>query len=120
LLWNSTHESKVSIGARHGTETFTLVFSQQRLTSNQEHRIGTVYCGSIKQKIPIRTWIATRRALEGPENYNQDGLCYGIFTVHVQVTTESGQKSSKHFMIKVTDDWKELSAEMTECYCVNH
>jgi hypothetical protein len=114
LVWNSNTATKIDIGAKHGREIFTLVYSQLRLTSEQQFNL---YCGIAKQKVPIQVWIATREALPNPEKRIQDALCQGIFTVHIDIVTETGEKASKDFIIKVGDKWNELDAEMVGCKC---
>lgn len=119
LMWNDTQTNKTDISAKYGKKSFTLAFSQEEFTHDQIDSIGTVYCGIKNQDTAVYSWVGTQRALVTPENYDQDSLCQGEFRVHVDVITETGQKVSSHFGIKVGDNWKSLTAEMGICDCTS-
>jgi hypothetical protein len=116
-MWNDSLTNKTNIGAKYGKTSFTLAFSQERFTYDQIDSIGTVTCGVKNEGTPVCAWIGTQRALVTPENHIQDSLCQGEFRVHVGVMTETGQKASSHFVIKVGDNWESLTAEMDICNC---
>jgi hypothetical protein len=67
--------------------------------------MGTVYCELEIRKVEPKAWIATEKALEDQADSKGDGMCRGTFKVHVDVTEENGNMDSKHFVIKVPDDW---------------
>jgi hypothetical protein len=116
-MWNDTLTNKTNISAKYGEKSFTLAFSQEEFTQDQIDSIGEIYCGVRNQNTTVHAWVGTLRALGTPENYNQDSLCQGEFKVHVDVITETGEKVSSHFAIKVGDNWKSLTAEMDACNC---
>jgi hypothetical protein len=117
LVWNEG-SIRTTIGARGDKAMFHLVFSQQRLTTNQKDLITPLYCSIAKKKVGIRTWIGSKKALEKPEYRDQDGLCQGEFTVHVEVFTEHGHKAYKHFTIVVGGDWHKLNVStIAICQC---
>ena len=67
---------------------------------------------------PVYAWIGTQRALLTPENHIQDSLYQSEFKVHVGVMTETGQKASSRFVIKVRNNWKSLTSKMDTCDCI--
>jgi hypothetical protein len=112
LLWEND-ETRIDIGAKHDNRFFYLVFSQEK----QEATTPT-YCGVISGDIQnVRSWIATREALQSPKKREQDKICQGQFRVHVDIFTEYGQRTYSDFIIKVRNDWHELDAEKCECNC---
>lgn len=124
--WLSTHEKKLcwddgeirtAITSRGGTATFHLAFSQKNLTESQMKLIGSVFCAIAGEDTKVQTWMATRSALENPEYRDQDGLCQGDFIVHVEVSTEYGQRSRNDIAIKVGKNWEHLDAEISKCVC---
>jgi hypothetical protein len=117
-MWNDSLTNKTNIGAKYGKTSFTLAFSQERFTHDQIESIGTVYCGVKNEGTPVYAWIGTQGALVTPENHIQDSLCQGEFRVHVGVMTETGQKASSHFIIKVGSNWKSLTSKMDICDCI--
>ena len=118
LTWENG-ETKMDIRARGGSERFHLAYSQQRFTSEQYEQIASVYCRVVQKKSLLRAWIATKKALEKTEERDQDGMCLGEFNVHVEAAAETGEKATRHFKLKVHDDWKKLDAEVLECNCRN-
>jgi hypothetical protein len=117
LMWNDNLTNKTDISAKYGKKSFTLAFSQEKFTQDQIDSIGTVHCGVVNRDVTIYAWIGTERALVTPENHNQDSLCQGEFRVHVDVITETGEKTSSHGVIKVGNNWKSLTAGMDICSC---
>ena len=116
LAWNDGNIGR-TIGARGNKAIFHLAFSQQLLTTDQQNDITPLYCNIAKRKVKINSWIGTRDALEKPELRDQDGLCQGEFTVHIEVITQYGHRAYKHFIIAVGDDWHSLNVTMIDCQC---
>jgi hypothetical protein len=109
--------NKTTIGAKGNEAMFHLAFSQQLLTKNQERQIVPHYCSIAKDKVKIRTWIGSLKALN-PEYADQDGLCQGEFRVHVEVVTEYGHRAHSDFIITVGNDWNSLDARKLDCHCI--
>jgi hypothetical protein len=116
LAWNDGNIGR-TIGARGNKATFHLAFSQQLLTTDQQNDIIPSYCNIAKKKVKVNSWIGTREALKKPESRDQDGLCQGEFTVHIEVFTDYGHRAYKHFVITVGDDWHSLNVTMIDCQC---
>jgi hypothetical protein len=93
-------EIRTAITPRGETATFHLAFSQKNLTESQMKLTGSVFCAIAGEDTKVQTWMATRSALENPEYRDQDGLCQGEFIVHVEVSTEYGQRSRNDIVIK--------------------
>ena len=115
LTWDDRN-NKISIRANDGKASFHLAFSQEIFTNNQRNLIGEIYCGVVKDKVRINSWVGTKDALN-TQYRDQDGLCQGEFNVHIEIAEETGEKASKDFIIKVGKTWKELDAELVECKC---
>jgi hypothetical protein len=124
--WLSIHEKPVcwddgdirrTIASR-GKAIFHLAFSQANLTQTQKNQLGSVRCGVLDRDTQAEAWIATKKALEGPEYGDADGLCQGEFKVHVEVSTEYGHKTRSDFVIRVGDGWRTLDTEQQKCECL--
>jgi hypothetical protein len=112
LLWEND-ETRITIGAKHDRPYFYLVFSQEVAEST-----NPTYCGITRENIKdVQTWIATKEAFQNPKKREQDKMCQGRFTVHVDIFTEYGQKVNSDFIIKVGAHWQDLDAERRECQC---
>jgi hypothetical protein len=113
LLWEN-NDTKIDIGAKDDKPYFYLAFSQLRALLT----IPT-HCGIINNDVrDVQSWIATREALQAPQNREQDKMCGGRFRVHVEVFTEYGQRVYSDFIISVGPGWQTIDAEKCECKCV--
>ena len=116
LVWESG-KTETSIKNKPAEQVFCLVFSQEKLTQEQNDLIDPVHCGILNQKVRCFAWIGTERALARTAYADQDGMCKGDFNVHVDIVIDNGKTVNKHFKIEVGDEWHNINAEMFDCNC---